>query len=216
VADARGSSVSMLLRSGLLVVVVVGVCSRPTETGALCSSLRPPSLSPSESASELEDEDDEDEDEFAAGAKRDDEGVEALAVVVVVSVRSSRSRSGEGAGNVNGELDWVGWWMVTSKLVSDEGSEYKVGGEESRVVSAPIDGDMSVEAWLLSADRAAAWAWACFCFCSARRAASCRRARDGGMLRGGGGGGPRGVEEGLEALVLALLKVSRARSEDEM
>lgn len=107
---------------------------------------------------------------------------------------------------------------MTSKLLSVDGSEYNVGGEESMVESAPVGEDMSIAAWLLSADRAAAWAWACFCFCSASRAASCRRARDGGMLRGGGGGGPRGVVEGLEVLVLVpvVLKVSRARSEDEI
>lgn len=110
-----------------------------------------------------------------------------------------------------------GGWLATSKPpASDEGSEYSVGGEKARVDSASggEEGEGCVAALvsllLEEEDKAAAWAWACFCFCSARRAASWRRAREGGMLRGGGGGGPRGVE------VLLLVKVSRARSEEEM
>lgn len=61
---------------------------------------------------------------------------------------------------------------------------------------------------------ARAWAWACWacCECRARRAANCRRAREGGRFRGGGaGGGSVGgdVEE-------VGLKAERAESGEEV
>ena len=90
------------------------------------------------------------------------------------------------------------------------GSEYKVGGEKSGFESAAVE-DTSA-----ASSDADASCWACFCFCNASRAASWRRARDGGMLSGGGGGGRAGVEEGLlDEEALAPLKLSRAKSEDE-